>query len=422
MASKFMIGWRQVVACLVLQAVGGAMLAPAYSVLAVQFGHDFHPSRMVLMLAMTVMAGGSAVLSPPLGTLMDRVSIRRLMFIGTALLVGGYVALSFVTSFVQVLLIYTLFMAPANVLAGTMAASVLVSRWFSKRRGAAIGMSVLGVALGSLIFPPVIQWLVGTYEWRIALRLLALIIALVVFPMVAMVIDRPADRRLHPDGAAHDPEPTHGYDPARRIATSTILSDPTFWIATAIFAIVLSGMKGMVTNLVQLGVDQGITPASAALLLSIYAACGMVAKFSFALVSDRMNLRYLLFISLIGFGTGMACLTRAHDGYALIATGVGLVGLFGGLMVPLQGLLVARIYGVEIVGRVAGLLTMFVLGALLSTPPLFGLIFDLTGSYNAIFLIFSALAAGALLLVPYMRLQAKAGEADIAEAVILADR
>ncbi|MCE7796775.1 MFS transporter [Sphingobium sufflavum] len=400
---KFIIGWRQVGACLVLLAAG-AMIASVYSVVAVPLAKEFQPSRMVLMLAMTIMSMVGGALSPILGSQMDRRSLRGMMFLGAGLLSVGFVALSFATSFTQVLIVYGLFMAPANVLIGPMAASVLISRWFVRRRGAAIGIAITGVALGGFFFPPLIQGLLDFFSWRDAFRLLGLIIGLMTFPAVALVINTPAERGLHPDGVEPDPEAVRALAAQPVLTSRQVLADPTFWCAALVFAVVLSGMKGMVTNLVPLALDEGIKPTVAALLISIYSACGFVAKFSFAVVSDRLNMRTLLFVSLAGFATGAILLTRADMGYAVIATGVGLIGLFGGLMVPTQGLFIPRVYGAGAAGRVGGLMSFVTLCALLSTPPIFGLIFDLTGNYDAIFLSFAVLAVGVMLVVPRIRL------------------
>lgn len=78
-------------------------------------------------------------------------------------------------------------------------------------------------------------------------------------------------------------------------------------------------------------------------------------------------------------------------------------------MVPMQSLLVPRIFGDRVVGRAMGLITAVMLCALLATPPLFGRIFDVTGSYTAIFVVFAVLAAAAAILgVPYLRLHIRA--------------
>lgn len=405
--SNFAIGWRQAGACTALLAAMG-MIAATYSIVAVPLGQEFHPSRMVLMLAMTLMAAVSAVLSPVLGSLMDRASVRLLMLGGAVCLSLAFVVLSFATTFTQVLIIYALLFAPANVLIGPMAASVLLSRWFVRRRGAAIGMAIAGVAIGGFLFPPIIQGLLNAFPWRTAFRLLGLIVACITIPAAALVVNRPADRGLHPDGSATDPEPARAPGAAQpAFSARKILSEPTFWCAALVFAAVTSGMKGIVTNLVPLARDQGIEPTVAALLISIYSGCGILAKLGFAAVSDRLNVRTLMIVSLGGFAAGAACLVRADLGYAMIATGVGLIGFFGGLMVPMQGLFVPRVYGSAVAGRVGGLLTFVTLLALLSTPPLFGFIFDLTGTYRGICLAFAIICVVVMLVVPYIRTSAR---------------
>ena len=406
MTSSFGIGWRQVAACFCLLAAD-SFIASAYSVVAVPLGHEFHPTRMVLMLTMTIMAGVSAVLSPLLGSLMDRTSMRIIMLLGSLLLTAGYAAISFATSFTQVLVIFGVLVAPANVLIGPVSATVLLSRWFVKYRGRALGIAISGIAMGSIIYPPVIQWLLDHYDWRDAFRLFALVLLGLTVPAVALVVNSPADRSLHPDGAGAESAVSRLGAAAPLVSVRTILSDPAFWLGAAIFAVVLSGLKGMVTNLAPLAIDQGIKPRDAALLISIYGGCGFVAKLGFAAVADRLNPRTLMLISLAGFAGGMTCLTQAAAGYWVIGLGVGLAGLFGGLMVPMQSFLVPRIFGQRVVGRAMGLISMVTLCALLSSPPLFGRIYDVTGSYTAIFVTFGALALGMGLAVPYIRLHPK---------------
>lgn len=402
--ASFGVGWRQVAICFILLAADG-VIASGYSVIAVPLGREFHPTRMVLMLVMTVMAAGAGLLAPVFGSLMDTTSMRRMMVLGGMLLGGGYAALSFTTSFAQVLVVYGLVLAPANVLIGPMAATVLLSRWFVQRRGTAIGFAIAGIAVGGVVFPPLVQWMLDAHAWREALRLYALILVACTVPAAALVVNAPADRGLRPDGVAEDPGLLRkaGAE-TQRISARAVLADPTFWLAAAVFAVVLSGMKGMVTNLAPLAIDAGVQASKAVWLISVYSACGFVAKLAFAGVADRLSPRTLMFVSLGGFAAGIACLTQAHLGFGAIAVGVGMVGLFGGLMVPLQSLLVPQIFGERAVGRAMGLISMVTLCALLATPPLFGLIFDLTGNYSAIFLTFAALAVGAMLLVRYIRL------------------
>jgi MFS family permease len=411
---SFAMGWRQVGSAFVLLACV-ATITSSYTVVAVPLAAEFKPSRAVLMLAMTVLAGTSAVLSPLLGGLMDKTSLKRMVLAGAALLGAGYATLTFAQSFSQVLLVYALLIAPANVLLGPVAVTVLLSRWFVKRRGTALGIAIAGISMGGILFPPIIQGFLDAFPWREALRLFALLILALTVVAAAFLVDSPAAKGLHPDGAAIDPAAA-GLPKRPPLSTRAIMTDPAFWLIFAMVAVVTSGMKGMVTNLAPLAVDQGVSPTAAAYLVSIYAGCSLVAKLGFAAVADRINLRYLAITSLVGFAAGMLVLTQAQLGYLLIAAGVGIVGLFGGLMVPLESMLGARVFGRDAVGRAVGLLSMVLLVALLSTPPLFGLIFDLTGSYSGIFYTFGGLAILATLVVPYVRIHARDVGSDEAGA------
>ena len=414
-SGSFAIGWRQVASGFVLLACV-ATITSSYSVIAVPLNAEFKPSRAVLMLAMTVLSGVSALLSPLLGGLMDKTSLKRMMLTGAVLLSAGYATLTLAHSFTQVLWVYALLIAPANVLLGPVAVTVLLSRWFVKRRGTALGIAIAGISMGGILFPPVIQGFLDAFPWREAMRLFALVILALTAFAAAIVIDDPAARGFQPDGAAGSS--ASAAPPAKRpqLSVGKIMGDPVFWLIVVMVAVVTSGMKGMVTNLAPLAVDQGITPTAAAYLVSIYASCSLVAKLVFASVADRINLRYLAVTSLLGFAAGMLVLTQARLGYGLIAGGVGVVGLFGGLMVPLESMLGARVFGRDAVGRAIGLLSMVTMVALLSTPPLFGLIFDLTGSYSGIFYTFGGLAVLATLVVPYVRFHARDAERNEAAA------
>jgi len=403
MAASFGVGWRHVAVGFMLLAATG-MVAATYSIVAVPLAQEFKPSRTVLMLAMTVMSGMSAILAPLLGTLMDRFPLRRLMVAGGVCLGLGYVAISLATSFTQVLVIFGVLIAPANVLTGPVAITVLLSRWFAQKRGRAVGIAIAGISAGGFVFPLIVSGLFAAFDWRMALRALAVVLFIWTIPMAMLVIDRPSDRGLNPDGAEEPPQQAQAELARKPISAREILSDPAFWMIAVTVSIVTAGMKGMITNLAPLAIDTGVTAAQAAPLISIYAACGFTAKLSFAALADKVGPRILMFCGLGGFAAGMACLTQAHAGYAVIALGVAITGLFGGLMVPAESYLAPRIFGQRGVGRAMGLLSGAILLAMLATPPLYGLIYDITGSYTGMFWTFAGVAVAALFWVPLLRL------------------
>jgi MFS family permease len=397
------MAWRQVICAFVLLAAD-SFIATGYSVISVPLGHEFHTSRMMLMLAMTVSSGATALLSPVLGGIMDRGSLRRMMAMGVVLLAIGYALIPYASSFAVVLVIFGVFIAPANILIGPVAATVLLTRWFVERRGRAIGIAIAGVAMGSVVYPPICQWMLDHFAWRDAFKLLALVLLVVSLPAALLVIDRPphVPADVQPAGLA---SPVVFTGP---MSVRDILSDPSFWLATGIFSIVMAGMIGTITNLVPVALDRGISAHAGALMISVYGLSGLSAKLTFAALADRVAAKTLLSISLTGFAAGMACLSHGSFGYPGLLIGVILVGCFGGLMVPMQSFLAPKIFGVQSVGRAMGCLSMVMLCALLATPPLFGWLADVAGKVDTLFVGFAVIAILAVLGTSRLRLHPRA--------------
>ena len=297
--------------------------------------------------------------------------------------------------------------APANVLLGPVAITVLLARWFAEMRGRAVGIAIAGISAGVFLFPMIIQSLLDHHSWREALRFLGLVLLVWTVPAALLAIDRPADRGLFPDGASAPPPQAAAETAKAPMSALQILSDPAFWMIAGTVSIVTAGMKGMITNLAPLALDNGITPQQAATLVSIYAAASFTAKLSFAALADRLGPRTLMFVALGGFALGMATLTQASLGFGIVAMGVATIGILGGFMVPIESYIAPRVFGQNGVGRAMGLLSGAILGVLLCTPPLFGFIFDVTGSYNGIFWTFAGLAVAALFWTPAIRLHAR---------------
>lgn len=403
MTGRFTLGWMQVAICFVFLACD-SMITSAYSLVAVPLEQEFHTSRMVLMLANTVMALGSAILAPILGAMLDRKPLRVMMGIGGFLLSAGYAALSLTTAFWQVLVIFAVIVAPANVLTGPLPATVLLSRWFVAKRGLAVGLAIAGVATGTMVFGKLIAVLFAAYPWRQGLQLLGLILLVVTLVPAMFVVNRPEVRGLHPDGASEGSAAANIHAARSDVSAGEVLSDPAFWGVAIIFASVLSGMAGMITNMAPLAIGEGVSKESAATLVLLYGLGGLTAKVCFAFVADRVGPRVLMFASLIGFATGMTCLTQAHYGFWPIAIGASLVGFFGGYMVPLQSIIVPRIFGERVVGKALGLLSTVTLIPLLLSPPSLGRVHDVAGSYAPAFAFYALLAVAVLFLVPHVRL------------------
>tara|TARA_R110002094_G_scaffold61441_6_gene72020 strand:- start:2427 stop:3632 length:1206 start_codon:yes stop_codon:yes gene_type:complete len=397
-------GWWLVgVAFLVLMVSNGSIMY-SYSVVAVPLGEAFNASRMTMMLGMTGMTLAGGLISPFLGGLIDRGSLRGMMLLGALGLALGYVLLSVTTASWQVPLVYAGLMVLGINLLGPLTTSTLLARWFSRRRGMALGVAAVGTSVGGFVFPPLVQWLIDSYEWRNALRILGVGTLLVTLPAVWLVANRPADRGLHPDGDAPPSGPAFVPPP---LSTSALLRDRNFWLVAMAMGLLFGVYSALLANLVPFALGVGALAERAAFLVSVIALAGIVGKLSFGAIADRLDLRAALAASMVLVLSGVSCYLVSET-YAGLVIGSASLGLAAGGMLPVWGSLLAVLFGAANYGRVMGLMNPVIMPLTLIGPPLAGLIYDTSGSYGAAFVGFIGALLLGLVLLPFIRLPREA--------------
>ncbi len=378
---KVFPGWWQVIVSMNVQAVSSAGVFMCYSIIAAQLQTAFQPSTMVLMLGVTVTVITGGIMGPFMGAAIDRFSIRRLMLAGSACLALGFFLLSVTTSMLQVLAVYMVMIAAGNLLLGQLPTTTLLVRWFVRRRGLAIGIATSGVALGGILVPPFLQYLMDSFDWRVALQIFSVGIFLVTAPFIALlVIDRPADRNLLPDG---DSEVTEVHIQPPVIASNRLLRSTTFWLLIVAIGATFAGPFALISNMIPFVSSNGLDASMGAVLLSIYSAASFIGKLSCAAISDRVDNRLAFIVILLAIGLSMG-LFAAAESYTLLLAATLITGLAAGAALPMRSIILADVYGPNQLGRVLGLVNFCTLPFTLLAPPLFGLCFDRTGSYDFI--------------------------------------
>ncbi|TGD71190.1 MFS transporter [Mangrovimicrobium sediminis] len=404
-------GWWQVLAAMLLQAASSASVFTAYSVIAVPLQLTFQPSQTLLMMGITVAALASGILGPPLGAAIDRFSMKLLMLAGTVLLGGGFVLLSLAGSMTQVILVYLGPLAVGCVVCGPLAGSALLARWFSRRRGLAMSLAASGGALGGLIVPPLLQYLIEAFEWRTALQIYGCGLFVLTAPLVLLlVVNQPADRGLHPDGEEPPPAPARPVTAVTGSSTLEFLRDRNFWLIALCLGLLLGGPMGLLSNLVPFVLERQLTAGQGALLLSIFSAANFAGKLTSGIVADRADHRLMLAVIMLVVGLGFFGFLQAGS-FAFLALASVVLGAGQGATVPLWSMILARNYGAEKMGRSMGLMSFMIMPFTLVAPGLYGWAFDASGSYDPALMGAIALLGLALGLVFLIRPQAAASTA-----------
>lgn len=390
-------GWvLAAVAFLVLMLSNGAIMY-SYSVVAVPMGLEFEASRLVMMLGVTLMTLCGGIVSPWFGSLVDRWSLKGMMLLGAVGMSLGYIVLSFTTASWQVPVVYGMFMMLGTNLLGPLTTSTLLARWFTKKRGMAMGIAAVGTSVGGFIFPPLIQGLIDHFEWRVALRYLGLGLFIVSVPAVLLVVNRPQDRGLHADGEPMDPDFVAPNVAA--VSFAELLKNRNFILIAVVMSLLFMTYTGVMSNMAPFAMGRGLSADEAALLISAIAVAGIVGKLIFGAVADKIDLRIGLAASMITVIASMLVLISL-TGYSALMAGAALLGLAAGGMLPVWGSILAVLFGSANYGRVMGMMNPLIMPLTLVGAPLAGFIFDIRGAYDGAFLLFAGgLCIGLALLL-----------------------
>lgn len=386
-------GWRLVGSGFLLQGIVTAAVSYAYGVVLAPIAGEFGASRFEMMWGITASTLVSGIVSPFLGIAMDRQSLRRLALIGSLLLGGGFALMSRASSIWHVVLVYALCMAPAMVLIGPTLVSTLLARWFSRRRGAAMGAAALGTSAFGFLLPPLLQLGIEAVGWRSALLGAGIVMLLIAAAAASMIRDRPSAMGLAPDGDPPGAEPAAPVAGQSSATTRGVLAQGNFWRVALVLGLLFSVYSAMMSNLVPLARDYGHAAERAALLMSAIAACGMLGKLVFGVVADRIDLRLGLAAAIL---LVVACLglLMADSSYPVMLVASALLGFAAGGMLPVWGSLMAVLFGAANYGRVMGLMSPVMMPLILAGAPFAGWSYDQSGTYAPALAAF----AGVLLL------------------------
>ncbi|MAC35793.1 MAG: hypothetical protein CME38_19650 [Haliea sp.] len=399
-------GWWLVLVCLLIQGIATGASIYSYSLFAGEVEAEFSANRALVMLAMTGQSIMIAVSSPILGLFLDRSSVKWVVIITAQIMGAGFWLISLTPSVWGFVAGYGLFVSLGLASMGMLSTSVLLSRWFRRYRGLAIGIAALGTQVGGLTIPPLLAVLIESFDWRIAARIVGLFVA-VVIPLLAywIIVDRPSDRGLSPDGdripLGIAPTQTIEFS-VRRTWISQVLGDCNFWIAGLGIAVLCAVLTTVLANLSLFATDMGITRERAALLISLFAAIGLVFSPITGRLCDVIDTRWVLAGMLILSIIAMAGYMLAED-YTGLIIATSIVAINAGGLTPLWSALIGDLFKLHLYARVMGVMALLTGATGSLAPVVSGWIFETTGSYHTLFLALLFLLSLSLLFTPFIK-------------------
>ena len=312
------------------------------------------------------------------GWIVDRFGPRRLMLAGILMAGLALVGLGSISTLGMFYFFY-LFNALGYVCGGPLPNQVLLSRWFDKARGKAMGIAYLGIGIGGAIVPLLANRLTESLGWQKALMTLGVLMVLIAFPTAFFVKEGPA-------------APTKA-GPVERAPAGWVFRSGAFYLLALGSMCSIGAIGGTMQNLkLFLSLDQKLPQGEIARVLSLILVSSIAGRLLMGWLADRLSRKYvmLLIYSIVACAIPLLFYASAPAALYIFALifGIGLGGDY--MIIPLMA---ADIFGVRVLGRVMGVVLTADGVAEALAPLLVATIRDRTASYAEGFTVLICLAA-----------------------------
>lgn len=419
-------GWYIVGASALSNALLSGIVYSGFGAFIIPIEATFGWSRSVISGAIALRQFESGLLAPVVGFVVDRVGARRII-VGGALMTGlGLVALGYLTTGLVSFYIFFIIVA-----VGTSGVShavtwpVIISRWFRRQRGLAVGLAVTGPTFGtSLII--LNTSLEEQFGWRSVVAGYGIVVIVVVSLLGLVARERPEPYGLRPDG---DPIVQTGSElvagPAEHIQDagmdfSSVLRRRSFWLLTLYLGGMFISTAGFLAHEQVYFVDDlGFSARGAAVMVTLTFLFSAIGRIGAGLLMDRVDYRLVMAGAslLLTFSLAYAQFIDVRTGWTALPFIFGF-GVAFGSNIPMRTVLGSEMFGNRALGSIVGILNGATVGAGLIGPLMLGIIFDWRGAYTFGIWIMVVLSA-MLTAVPFL-MRSRQALVEAREAAILA--
>ena len=275
------------------------------------------------------------------GWLIDRYGPRKLMMTGALMAGTALIGLSFSTSLGMFYLFY-IFNALGYVFGGPLPCQVLISRWFEKNRGKAMGIAYLGIGTGGALVPLISAGLERNIGWHLALTSLGIIVILLAFPFAFFIRDSAENRAEKGNSET-------------MIPIKTILYNPNFYLLAVGSMCSIGAVGGIGQHLKLYLRDLDFSQAQAAQVMSFVLLSSLAGRVLMGFLADLISRKYVMILiyMIVACAIPLLMVPDFPGRIYLFAVifGVGLGGDY--MIIPLMA---ADLFGVRALGRTMGII------------------------------------------------------------------
>lgn len=297
---RFHYGWVAIaVAFMIMLVTAGIRSTP--SVMMVPLERDFGWSRTTVSLALSINLALFGLMGPFAAAAMQRFGLRRTVMLAMGVLAVAVSLSSQMTQTWQMQLVWGILVGLGTGATSMTLGATIVNRWFSERRGLAMGILTASSATGQLAFLPLMAYVVTHYGWRPVVLAVA-VAAAIILPLVSFLLpERPADVALRPLGVPDSAPADAPQSSANPIAIAfgalgRAVKVKDFWLLFFSFFICGASTNGYIgTHFIAMCGDFGLSEVRGAGILAVMGLLDLFGTTFSGWLSDRFNNRVLLF-------------------------------------------------------------------------------------------------------------------------------
>jgi MFS family permease len=352
---RLFYGWLIVLVCAIGLFLGAPLMIFSFSVFFKPLVVDFHASRAGVSFAFSLFNTVGAFWLPGTGMLIDRFGAKRVVLVST--LVYGLIlccAPLVGSGLWQLYVLFTILGIAMSSGPAPVSHGVVISHWFDRHRGLALGLAMMGIGVGAVVVPIFTERLEAHFGWRMMFAIFGGATLLVPLPIMAILLQNdPKERGLRPDGDEGSPALHVAQADKQGLSWNEIWHSRTFWMMICIFTLAGASVHGAILHMFSIFTDRAISAERAALVTSLVGAAVMVGRLGSGLMLDHI---FAPRVAIVFYGT-------AAVGMGILCAGIGgnvafvaafLVGLGMGAEVETMGYMISRYFGLRAFGTAYG--------------------------------------------------------------------
>lgn len=236
------------------------------------------------------------VVQPFIGRLVDLVGMKKIVLVSVVLVGMALVLTTVATESWQIMLLYGVIASIGFGGTSNVVGTIVVAKWFTHKKGIAMGIMSAGTATGQFSIVPISIMLIELFQWKLALIILASILLAILLPLLALLFrPTPEEKGLAPLGGFIEAENEKDLEPATDKPLRQLFFYSPFLMLFFSFFVCGFTTTGLIdTHLVPFAQFCGFSPAFAGTAVSVLALFNFTFTIISGYFSDRWDCRYML--------------------------------------------------------------------------------------------------------------------------------